>query len=85
VAASATEEWIRQPTARPVSATTTMVSTLSPRSATVRPTSTADRAIGSDRNRSTRPFCRSSAMPVPVIVDPNTTVRATIPGSRNSA
>ncbi len=32
-------------------------------SAAVRPNSTADGAIGSDRNRSMIPFCRSSARP----------------------
>jgi hypothetical protein len=83
--ASPTEEWIRQPTTSPVTAITTMVITLRPRSATVRPISTADRAMGSDRNRSIRPFWMSSAMLAPVIVLPNTTVWAKIPGSRNSA
>ena len=37
------------------------------------PTSTAERAIGSERNRSIRPFCRSSARPTPVVSEPNTT------------
>jgi hypothetical protein len=58
---------------------------LSPRSATVRPMSTAERDIGSDRNRSISPFCRSSARLAPVVVLPKTTVWAKMPGSRNSA
>ena len=64
---------------------TTTVTTFSPMSATVRPTSTADRAIGSDRNRSIRPFCRSSARLEPVMVLPKITVWTKMPGSRNSA
>ena len=76
---------IRQPTASPVSAMTAMEMALSPRSATVRPISTADRDMGSDRKRSMRPFCRSSARLAPVVVLPKTTVWAKIPGSRNSA
>ena len=39
----ATEVWIRQPTISPVTAMTTIEIALSPRSATVRPTSTAER------------------------------------------
>ena len=79
------DDRIRQPTTRPVSTMTTIEMALSPRSAIVRPTSTADRDIGSERNRSIRPFCRSSAMLAPVIVAPKITVCARIPGSRKSA
>ena len=46
------------------------------------PASTAERAIGSDRNRSIRPLCRSSARPTPVWIAPNTTVCANMPGIR---
>ena len=37
----------------------------------VRPASTAERAMGSARNRSMRPFCRSSARPMLVLTEPN--------------
>ena len=50
----------------------------------VRPTSTAERDMGSDRNRSMMPFCMSSAMPAPVNVAPKTTVWAKMPPTRNS-
>ena len=46
---------MRQPTTRPVSDMMMIVSTLLTTSAVVRPTSTADGAIGSDRNRSMMP------------------------------
>ena len=59
------------------------VNTLRTRSDTVRPMSTADRAIGSDRSRSMRPFWRSSARPTPVNAELNTSVWLKIPGNRN--
>ena len=62
----------------------TMVMTLLSTSLAVRPTSTAERDIGSDRNRSMMPFCMSSAMPAPVIVAPKMTVCTKMPGIRNS-
>src|SRR5512142_1269065 len=40
------------------------------RSDSVRPVRTAERAIGSDRNRSISPLCRSSASPTPVVIAP---------------
>jgi hypothetical protein len=52
------------------------------RSAPVRPTSTADRAIGKDRNRSIKPLFRSSARPTPVVSAPNTIVCTKTPGMR---
>ena len=52
------------------------------RSASVRPVSTAERAIGSERKRSMSPFCKSSASPTPVVRAPNTTVCTKIPGMR---
>ena len=51
----------------------------------MRPISTAERDIGSERNRSISPFCRSSASEAPVMVLPKTTVWAKMPGIRNSA
>ena len=75
---------IRQPTSRPVRLITTSTMTLLTTSESVRPASTADGDIGSDRNRSMMPFLTSSARPAPVIVAPNTTVWAKIPAIRNS-
>ena len=50
----------------------------------LRPTSTADRGIGRDLNRSTNPFCRSLVSPMATIAEENTMVWTMIPGSRNS-
>jgi hypothetical protein len=67
----------RQPTARPVTASTQMPIICVPRSARVRPASTAARDIGSDRNRSISPVDMSVTSPtavpgaVPAIVIPN--------------
>ena len=58
-----------------------MLRTLSPR---VRPASTAERAMGRERNRSIMPLERSSASPTPVWVEPNTTVCTKMPGIRKS-
>ena len=75
---------MRQPTIRPVIDMITTTRQLLSRSLVVRPTSTADRDIGSERKRSMMPFWMSSAMPAPVIVAPKITVWAKIPGIRNS-
>jgi hypothetical protein len=48
----------------------------------VRPASTAERAIGSERNRSIIPLERSSARATPVWVEPKITVWTRIPGIR---
>ena len=53
--------------------------TLRTESARVRPKSTAERAIGSDRNRSIRPLCRSSAKPTLVLTEPKRTVCTKMP------
>jgi hypothetical protein len=50
----------------------------------VRPARTADRAMGSDRNRSMIPLVMSSARPAPVNVEPKITVWAKTPAIRNS-
>ena len=50
----------------------------------VRPTSTAERDIGSDRNRSMMPLVMSSASPTPVNVEPKITVWAKMPAIRYS-
>ena len=56
--------------------------TLRTGSAAVRPASTADRAIGSERKRSITPPCRSVAIPIAVVTDPNATVWMKMPGIR---
>ena len=54
------------------------------RSAIVRPTSTAERAIGIDRKRSTTPRSRSSESPTAVCVARKATDWTKMPGSRKS-
>ena len=76
--------WIRQPTISPVIDMTIRTITLLTTSESVRPASTADGAIGSERKRSMMPFLTSSASPAPVFVAPKTTVWAKIPAMRNS-
>ena len=73
---------IVQPTMKPTTHIRITTKKLRTKSAKVRPTSTAERAIGSDRNRSTRPLLRSSASPTPVVSAPNTIVCTKIPGIR---
>jgi hypothetical protein len=53
-------------------------------SARVRPVRTAERDIGSDRNRSIRPFFRSSDSPSAVTNPPKTIDWTRIPGIRYS-
>ena len=48
----------------------------------VRPASTAERDIGSERKRSTRPLRRSSAIPIAVTKPPKAIVWTRIPGIR---
>ena len=74
----------RQPTSSPTHARMAMVKLVCTRSASVRPVSTAPRDIGSERNRSTRPFCMSSAMPAPAPAVAKVTVCAKMPAIRNS-
>ena len=71
-----------QPTMKPTTHIRITTKKLRTKSARVRPTSTAERAIGSDRNRSIRPLLRSSASPTPVVSAPNTIVCTKIPGIR---
>ncbi len=70
--------------ASPAAAIATQDSTDSARSATVRPIRTAERAIGRDRNRSTRPLPRSSATPTAVVAAPITIIWVKIPAMMNS-
>ena len=60
----------------------TMTMRLRTTSAMVRPASTAERAMASDRNRSMRPFGRSSARPMPVLMLPKVTVCTKMPAIR---
>ena len=53
-------------------------------SASVRPASTAERAIGSERKRSIRPLRRSSLSPIAVTKPPNAIDWVMIPGIRKS-
>ena len=63
---------------------TTSESRLVTTSASVRPASTAERDIGSERKRSIRPLLRSSASPSAVTKPPNAIVWTMIPGIRKS-
>src|SRR4051794_25303209 len=76
--------WMRQPTMKPTIDMSTITNALRTKSASVRPTSTALRAIGNERNRLMRPFWRSSARPTPVLRAPNTIVWMKTPGIRKS-
>jgi hypothetical protein len=51
-------------------------------SAEVLPASTADRAIGSAWNRSSRPLLTSAASPTAVPIAPNTDIWTKMPGIR---
>ena len=53
-------------------------------SAAVRPMSTAEWAIGSERKRSTTPAVRSSLSPIPVIRAPKIADWTMMPGIRKS-
>ena len=74
----------RKPTARPTPIITTSCTTFVTTSASVRPVTTAERLIGSERKRSTRPFFRSSESPRAVTNPPNTIDWTMIPGMRKS-
>ncbi len=50
----------------------------------MRPISTAERAIGSERKRSMMPLLTSSVIPIAVVTAAKTTVWAKMPGIRNS-
>ena len=53
------------------------------RSEPVRPTRTAERAMGKERKRSMMPVFRSSARPIAVFVDWNNAFWMKMPGIRN--
>ena len=59
-----------------------IVTSIRPVSATSRPVSTAERAIGIDRSRSITPFFSSCASAMAVANDANAAVCAMMPGIR---
>ena len=73
---------MRHPTTNPTAIIRATTKTLRTVSASVRPDSTADRAIGSAWNRSMRPLFMSVASPIAVAIAPNTTVCTKMPGIR---
>src|SRR5207245_3371594 len=75
---------MRHPTIKPVTDMTKIDVELKPMSLVVRPTRTAERAIGNDRNRSMIPLVMSSASPTPVKVEPKMTVWTNTPAMRYS-
>ena len=76
--------WKLKPTAYPTPIISPMIRTLRTRSAVVRPISTAERAIGIERKRSTTPRRRSSERPTAVWVARKATDCTKIPGNRKS-
>ena len=72
----------RKPTAYPTPMMIRIVTVIRPVSATSRPASTAERAIGIDRSRSITPFFSSMASAMAVPNEANAAVCATIPGIR---
>ena len=77
--------WNEKPMIRPVTIRTPIDSAFVATSLSVRPASTAARAIGSERKRSMSPLRRSSERPIAVTNPPNAIVWAMIPGIRKSA
>ncbi len=75
--------WNRNPTRYPITITIASRRRFFARSKVVRPTRTADRAIGSERNRSMMPFFMSSARPIAVVVEPKIAFWMKMPGIRN--
>src|ERR671927_1998570 len=72
--------WKRNPKRKPTAVIKRTTNELRTVSLKVRPRSTAERAIGSDRNRSTIPDDRSWARPTPVWTSPNTMAWTKMPG-----
>src|SRR6202011_572424 len=64
--AGATPAWRRKPMMYPTTIISTTITTLRTKSATVRPMSTADRAIGIERKRPITPSFRASDRPTPL-------------------
>ena len=77
------EELGRHPTRNPARPITTRTTTLRAESPRARPTTTAEREIGSDLNRSISPFSISCARPTAVPASVNATVWTKIPGIKS--
>ena len=73
-----------KPATKPTENSTQSDRQLSRMSEMVRPVSTAERDIGSERKRSISPFCTSSESPSAVTKPPNAIDWAMIPGIRKS-
>ena len=73
---------MRKPTSTPIANISNTITTLRMVSASTRPPSTAERDIGNDRSRSSKPLPLSSARPIAVFNAPNVTVCTKIPGIR---
>ena len=71
----------RKPSREASTIISAITNTLRTRSATVRPASTAERAIGSERKRSITPLLKSSISPIDVWVAPNAAICSNRPGS----
>jgi hypothetical protein len=71
----------RNPTASPTSTIAASASALRNRSANERPASTAERAIGRLRKRSTIPLFRSCARPIAVVIPPMSTASMNTAGT----
>ena len=80
---SATFACGRKPKARPTPTVMTAPQAMRVTSATIRPATTALRAIGMDRNRSIRPCAKSLFRPTAVCVAMNATPCTTRPGRTN--
>ncbi|GAA2088960.1 hypothetical protein GCM10009759_11470 [Kitasatospora saccharophila] len=65
-----TPSWIRKPTRKPTPVISATTNTFRAGSAVVRPESTAERAVGSERKRSISPVRRSPAGPIAVSTAP---------------
>ena len=74
---------IRNPITAPTASSSATDQICFTRSATIRPASGANRAIGSDRSRSKKPFSRSVLSPTPVFNVVNRAFCTMIPGSAN--
>ena len=76
--------WNRKPTAYPTAMMIRIVTDIRRVSASRRPASTAERAIGIDRSRSITPFFSSTASAMAVPKQANAAVCAMMPGIRKS-
>jgi hypothetical protein len=82
-AASVPRAWlVRKPMSTPMASSSAIAQACLTRSATIRPASRENRAIGSDRSRSKKPFSRSVARPVAVFIVVNREFCTMMPGSK---